>query len=280
MNIRFLGDRKDFVKYDFLLQMALTLRPRAGVMVIPMLTGTPFRYPVGPRDADLHAHVARMTVDLAGHFHSVTASVSDFFGRNGVQLRFSPGGILAPGAREEYFTNAAVSSDAEAILFVDPDTGLETTSQGTTTHLRYTELDGLHQRMSEQSILIVYQHRRRELFQKTWSHITQALQHRTHIRQAASWTNGEVAFVLTSRSERAWNRMGVALDKYVQRTNEGEVLRWGCDAGPDNLVSPSAPRPPCACGCGHYPKGARSRFFPGHDARVRGGVVGVDEHGE
>lgn len=26
-------------------------------------------------------------------------------------------------------------------------------------------------------------------------------------------------------------------------------------------------RPPCLCGCGGFPKGPKSRFFPGHDAR-------------
>lgn len=26
-------------------------------------------------------------------------------------------------------------------------------------------------------------------------------------------------------------------------------------------------RPPCLCGCGGYPKGAKARFIPGHDAR-------------
>ena len=31
---------------------------------------------------------------------------------------------------------------------------------------------------------------------------------------------------------------------------------------------PSAGRPPCACGCGGYPKGRHSRFLPGHDAKL------------
>lgn len=26
-------------------------------------------------------------------------------------------------------------------------------------------------------------------------------------------------------------------------------------------------RDPCLCGCGGYPKGAKARFIPGHDAR-------------
>jgi predicted nuclease with RNAse H fold len=38
-------------------------------------------------------------------------------------------------------------------------------------------------------------------------------------------------------------------------------------------AKPAAPstrarRTPCACGCGGYPKGARSRFLPGHDAKL------------
>lgn len=269
MNIRFLRDRKDFVKYDFLLQVALTLRPRAGVMVIPMLTAAASRYPSGPRDARLQDPLAKMTADLAGHFHSATAPLSEFFGRNGVALRFIPAGIFTPGAREQYFTNAAVSSDVESIVFVDPDTGLETTSPGTTSHLRYTELGGLHQRMAEHSILIGCQHRRREPFRKTWSDITQALQHRTHIQRAASWNDGEVAFVLTTRLDWTETRMSVALGHYVQRTGDGEVLRWRSGGWPGNLPLSRVTRPPRACGCGHYPKGPRSRFLLQHDARRR-----------
>lgn len=32
-------------------------------------------------------------------------------------------------------------------------------------------------------------------------------------------------------------------------------------------VAGRAERPPCLCGCGGYPKGAKARFIPGHDAK-------------
>ena len=33
---------------------------------------------------------------------------------------------------------------------------------------------------------------------------------------------------------------------------------------------------PCQCGCGGKPKGARSRFLPGHDARMHGHTAEVN----
>ena len=36
-------------------------------------------------------------------------------------------------------------------------------------------------------------------------------------------------------------------------------------AAPEHPKQPE--RAPCLCGCGGFPKGPKSRFIPGHDAR-------------
>ncbi len=36
---------------------------------------------------------------------------------------------------------------------------------------------------------------------------------------------------------------------------------------PTKAAPEATDRPPCDCGCGGSPKGAKSRYLPGHDAR-------------
>lgn len=38
---------------------------------------------------------------------------------------------------------------------------------------------------------------------------------------------------------------------------------------PASSAKPAGEREPCLCGCGVYPKGRKSRYLPGHDAKVR-----------
>lgn len=38
MKLQYFGDRRDFYKYDFLLELASGLRPPEGIKIIPMLT--------------------------------------------------------------------------------------------------------------------------------------------------------------------------------------------------------------------------------------------------
>lgn len=33
------------------------------------------------------------------------------------------------------------------------------------------------------------------------------------------------------------------------------------------MLTEGTERPPCLCGCGGFPRGPKSRFIPGHDAK-------------
>jgi CO dehydrogenase/acetyl-CoA synthase alpha subunit len=47
----------------------------------------------------------------------------------------------------------------------------------------------------------------------------------------------------------------------------------------ENMTTP-ANRPPCICGCGEVPTSKKSRYVPGHDAKLAHKVAEfLDEHG-
>jgi hypothetical protein len=50
----------------------------------------------------------------------------------------------------------------------------------------------------------------------------------------------------------------------VATKNNGRRTQQDASPGP----SSQAQRPPCQCGCGDFPAGKRSRFLPGHDAKL------------
>lgn len=78
----------------------------------------------------------------------------------------------------------------------------------------------------------------------------------------------------TVRAEEGWV-LGVAppgSNQTFSRPKPSHV-QSAPQVGPAPPARPGAPasttgRPPCLCGCGHYPRGRRSRFMPGHDQRI------------
>jgi hypothetical protein len=52
----------------------------------------------------------------------------------------------------------------------------------------------------------------------------------------------------------------------VKQRRKGAGVTTAGDAQPVE-VADKPQREPCLCGCGGFPKGAKSRFIPGHDAR-------------
>ncbi len=66
--------------------------------------------------------------------------------------------------RDDYFRNIEEDRLKDALILVDPDTGLESKSIGRNSdqHLTFEELGGLYKKMNGKSILAVFQHRHRD----------------------------------------------------------------------------------------------------------------------
>lgn len=59
-----------------------------------------------------------------------------------------------------------------------------------------------------------------------------------------------------------------AADPEVTARNKARLAKAASEPGAVTVVE----RAPCLCGCGGFPKGRKSRFVPGHDARYHGAL--------
>lgn len=274
MNERYLGDRKDFVKYDLLLHFGRFLGLRGGLTIVPMLTPPrgrkqPEPYDTGARDAALHALLWSIASNLDLTFRQASGRVAAFFAERGLTMCFAPSDVLQAHTRQRYFGEIQLDSDGESLVFLDPDTGLEGSTTKSVTHLRYPELENICDRMSDETVLVVYQHWQHKDWEDAFSDIATQLVTRTSIRRAAFAFDREVALIATARSRDSFQIVCDELEQYARKVGLG-LVRWDVEAGvnPTSVVALPAPkRRPCECGCGGYPKKAKSRFLPGHDMK-------------
>lgn len=223
MKLQYAGDRRDFYKYDLLLALGRALGPAHGITVIPMLTpdGSPREgrlreFPLKGRDPEVHAFVQSLQDDP----HPLDR-VAEFFGRCGVELRFAPEGTLLPDARARYFAGVDDRDLRDAIVFLDPDIGLEvkSASRRNTKYLHYGELDGIYGRMSGTSVLVCYQHMPRRPHAEVYRELPHVIFEHTSVRSMSLVDMGDIGFIVSARAERMRMEIAKALGGYAQRTS-------------------------------------------------------------
>lgn len=109
--------------------------------------------------------------------------------------------------RKTYFSG--LSSKEDQLLFVDPDIGFEPEKSVSEKHILYSDLSQIMAQISEESVVSVFQHFRREPFNKSFNRIVERLEIGYAI--AIHW-KVFLMFVIISKS--------VAMIKSVSEANE------------------------------------------------------------
>lgn len=215
MKLQYFGDRRDFYKYDLLLDLGRSLRPKGGITVIPMLTpddGGPdgkLRCGVGRRDAALYRFLESCPEPTIG-------SVADHFKERGLPMKVTSEEHLLAGNRATYFAAVEDRDLVDTIVFLDPDNGLEVPSGRGTKYLRYEELRDLLLRMSDSSVIVVYQHMPREEHGAFFHKVSRRLFERSAVRQVAFLDMGDLAFIVLARSPEGFREVSEALGAYAR----------------------------------------------------------------
>ncbi|MFN2638044.1 MAG: hypothetical protein ABR585_13550 [Gemmatimonadaceae bacterium] len=103
--------------------------------------------------------------------------------------------------RSTYFASIPASALTSALVFIDPDNGLEPRSGATTAHVRLEELLALWKRMSSGSVLLVYQHKPRVREAEFWPDAARRLA--ACLGTPIGWVPfGDVGFLLAARNGR------------------------------------------------------------------------------
>lgn len=172
MKHRYFADRRDFLKYELLLDLASRDPSGGRLLSLLMLTpddGTPDgsikTYEQGLRRRELYEF-------LRGCLVAGTRDVSllrEFMREAGVDYRrHRDDQFFDDAGRATYFAGCALAARGHSLMFFDPDIGLETGTrsymrrEGMEKYLMYADVAVVARAAPPDSVLVVYQHLQRD----------------------------------------------------------------------------------------------------------------------
>jgi hypothetical protein len=232
MKDQYFADRRDFLKYELLLDLAEQVPPRRLLSVL-MLTpddgsaeGNVVSYTPGLRRPELHAFLR----DCLGVGTRRVSLLRDFMTRVGVDyLPYRDDEYFGDG-REAYFSSCAGLARDHTLIFLDPDVGLESGTvsymrrRGLDKYLMHAELAAIAVAAPKEAVFVVYQHlpNDKRLALTNVEKKCRALCTAVRSSTAAYATDLDVAFLVTSRVSEAFG----AATKVVRR-HERHGLKIG-----------------------------------------------------
>jgi len=239
MKNNFFADKHDFFKWDLLLTIMEDIPELVQLTYIPMLTPD-------DRGGDArHTAVGDRHTELFEFFHECLKQerrnikeLRTFF--KGHRYKYTPYrdcGYFEHEDRKRYFEEIPNSALTQALVFLDPDTGLEprTRPADANKYVCYADLPGIFRRMADSSVLVLYQHRAQG---KKWEEIVPGKCRRIGEELAREdcmcVSDGEVAFFAVAKSPRTSKLMRAVLKEYAESTDRKfwheKILRTVADA--------------------------------------------------
>lgn len=213
MKDQYFADKRDFMKYELLLDLVGQFRPRRLLSML-MLTpdddsaeGNLVTYMPGLRRPELHAF-------LQGCLSARTRRVGllrDFMTAVGVDyIPYRDDEYFARG-RQAYFAACAQLARDHKLIFLDPDVGLETGTdgymrrRGPDEYLMHLELAAIADAAPREAVFVVYQHlpNDKRLALTSTERKCRALSAAVRAPRAVYATDRDVAFLVTSRGSEA-----------------------------------------------------------------------------
>ena len=228
MKNQYFGDRRDFMKYDLLMELVETTPKVCRLTNIPMLTpndetgeGNVLAYAEANRRSDLY-HFLRYC--LARGDRNIRNLRALFQGRHYAYCGHHDDLHYTHQQRHEYFTSVPTQALEDAVVFIDPDTGIQTEDHaymrraGIDRYLFWDNITHAFGRMSSCSVLIVYQH-----LQRNANLVVQNLQEKSlslfqhvNVLSVAVVDDGDVAFLVTSASPANMDHIAQLLPQYAE----------------------------------------------------------------
>ncbi|HQK94493.1 MAG TPA: hypothetical protein PLD23_13355 [Armatimonadota bacterium] len=237
MKDQYFGDRRDFWKYDLLMELAERAVGHPRLTILPMLTrddgsaeGKLTSYPVGGRRSELREFLWGGVKDGRRSLPRLHC----FFDPIGWDLALHDHEWL-PGERSgDYFASLPTRLAADAVVFIDPDIGLVPEKRAPSAgnrpkYVSYDQAGGVFRLLRGTSVLVIYQHlqfnahKRESDLQAKCRRLSQELSGR---RVWGLWA-GDLAFVVCACPTADDGVVGQALEEYASRLK----MRLLCEAG-------------------------------------------------
>ncbi|MBF8299342.1 MAG: hypothetical protein HW397_391 [Dehalococcoidia bacterium] len=165
MKDQFFADRNDYFKYDLMISLSEGLSGIHRFTFVPMLTpndstnhGNQKQYPPGNRRADLYSFLQEC---LRTSSRDIT-KLREFFGSHSYPFVYCPYAddiFFTVAERMRYFAGIPGILLENAVIFLDPDTGLQVKHMGRerAEYVLYDDVKGIYARMGDSSILAIYE---------------------------------------------------------------------------------------------------------------------------
>lgn len=203
MKNQYFADERDYLKYDLLQETTERMTGIERLTLIPMLTrsdmtgqGNKKDYPKARKRDSLHKFLKNCIDSNQLNILQLRSYFKDW------EYEYCPywdDTFFDHQYRDQYFKNIPGKYLNSAVVFLDPDTGLEKESRIRSSdrdrYLNYAEVSNLYQKMNEGSAIVIYQHRPQgwsvaESFEK----IRTRLENRSGITRVSMISDGQICF--------------------------------------------------------------------------------------
>lgn len=224
MKNQFFADRRDFFKYDLLLEILEKAKFLQRLTLVPLLTaqdnvrgGELTRYQCGARRTELYKFLGTRLEEGKRDIRLLRT----FFARRDFQyIPYRDSEYFNHQTRDEYFNGIPDSALQESLVFLDPDNGLEVPSMGPRNgdkYVRYAELDSVSRRMDSSSVLVVYQHLPRQDRKLFFLSLRHKLTGRLNAKYMMCVSDNSIAFVAVTKVAQNMRLLKETLESYAHR---------------------------------------------------------------
>lgn len=219
MKLQYLGDSKDCFKWDYHDYMMTALEfPKLSMLLMLTLDDRsgegethPTRYPAREGFVEYCHRLKRgRNLELLAELPNVSLA-------NYVVEVYNPPIPFSNTARWSYFSGVPV--DGTRMYFLDPDNGFEPEKSCSEKHVKFTDIELLLERMSDDSVISVFHHFRRKSFPADFAAIRARL--KGGFATAVYWQH--LMFVFIAKTEQAIVAVRVANAAYA-RTHPVKML--------------------------------------------------------
>jgi hypothetical protein len=222
---QYFGDQNDYFKYNLLIYLAEELSGIRKLSIIWMLTkddtsgdGRKIKYSKGPGDRKLFRFL-RESLDAGVRD---VARINDYFQEAGHGFDYCGYGaekLLLHQDRANYFGQIPSENLSKAVVFLDPDNGLEVRSATEGTfhkYVKFEEVKSIYDGMSPDSCLVIYQHLPRIDRKYFLYNLYRDLKEYLKCPVPTSITDNQVAFLILTKEKKRQEEVGKLLREYVR----------------------------------------------------------------
>jgi hypothetical protein len=227
MKNQYFADRNDYFKYDLLIFLAEQLAGIQKLSVVWMLTGNDesqdgqkIKYGKGAGDRGLYGFLQK-TLEAGNGTRNVN-KLEEYFRESRHRFAYYPYGIerlFLHRDRAAYFEGIPKESLEDAVVFLDPDNGLEARTAGDINGHKYVKLEEvelIYNGMGQNSVLVIYQHlprRHRKLFSySTFNQLAEKL----GCAMPVSISDNQIAFIILAKDKKQQAKVREALHEYTR----------------------------------------------------------------